>query len=196
MSFGAIAGAIAGGIASGGAQSAFGLYSASKAWRREREAMQHRHQWEVNDLRKAGLNPILSAGGSGTPGGSASIPASPNFDFLNSALGLQQMQTEEAKKDALDEQGQLTNAETTKTSLENEMIRGTIKSRIALENANNRLNAAKAIYYSNHPMLWKTQAVANSAQSVGDAIGSFNPFGKILGTVKDIFSKTPRRAGF
>lgn len=196
MSFGAIAGAIAGGIASGGTQSAFGLYSSSKAWRREREAMQHRHQWEVADLRKAGLNPILSVGGSGTPGGSASIPSTPNFDFLNSALSLQQMETEQAKKDALDEQGQLTNTETTKTSLENEMIRGTMKSKIALENAINRLNAAKAVYYSNHPLLWKTQAVANSAESVGNAIGAFNPIGKAIDWAKGIFSKTPRRAGF
>ena len=36
-----------------------------------KEQLQNRHQWEVEDLRKARLNPILSAGSAPSIGGSA-----------------------------------------------------------------------------------------------------------------------------
>lgn len=49
--------------------------SAYFSWKHQKEVMKNRHQWEVEDLRKAGLNPILSAGGSGSPGNAPIIEA-------------------------------------------------------------------------------------------------------------------------
>lgn len=68
------------------ANSALGLYSSSKAWRRQRESMQNQHQWEVEDLKKAGLNPILSATGSSVSGGFSSPYVSGSLGQSASAM--------------------------------------------------------------------------------------------------------------
>jgi hypothetical protein len=60
----------------------------------QRTAMQNRHQWEVADLRAAGLNPILSAGGQPpVPSGATANMLNPKPNrgelFLNMASAIQ-----------------------------------------------------------------------------------------------------------
>lgn len=62
-------------LAGGAANLAGSAVSSYFSWKHQKEVMKNRHQWEVEDLRKAGLNPILSAGGSGSPGNAPIIEA-------------------------------------------------------------------------------------------------------------------------
>lgn len=97
----AIGGALLGGVMdiAGGIFSANMQNSATEAMQQrnidwEREQLQNKHQWEVEDLRKAGLNPILSASNSssavsaGSPqGANPNIQLSKTLEALsNSAL--------------------------------------------------------------------------------------------------------------
>lgn len=54
-------GQIGAGLASGLAQGGLSYASAQQQQEAQREAYQHRYQWTVEDLRKAGLNPVLAA---------------------------------------------------------------------------------------------------------------------------------------
>lgn len=73
-----------GGDGGGDATSAFdtaNAFNASEAQKQrdfEVDFFQHRHQWEVGDLRAAGLNPILSAGGQPPVASGQSAQASTN----------------------------------------------------------------------------------------------------------------------
>ena len=69
--FGAIAGAIGAQVANKATDFLFSNYQANRAWSRQKQAAQSAHQWEVADLRAAGLNPILSA----TGGNGANLPS-------------------------------------------------------------------------------------------------------------------------
>lgn len=62
---------LAGGVANIGSSALASYFN----WKHQKEVMKNRHQWEVEDLRKAGLNPILSAGGQGTSGNAPVIEA-------------------------------------------------------------------------------------------------------------------------
>lgn len=83
-----------------------GNYNANKAWSRQKFAAQNAHQWEVADLRAAGLNPILSAtGGNGANLPSVAVAQNANSEAPNilgmmaTAQGIRnQMQQEKVMK--------------------------------------------------------------------------------------------------
>ena len=56
---------ITGATSSAAKSQKYALQSAATNNKYQKEFAQNAHQWEVEDLKKAGLNPVLSAGGSG-----------------------------------------------------------------------------------------------------------------------------------
>ena len=122
------------GATTAGAQSQkYALQSAVINNKYQKEFAQNAHQWEVQDLQKAGLNPILSAGGSGasasgggvangsvTGGGSASIsPMDAIGAGVSAYQGIQNAKQIKAQTANLDANTLLTKAKTQMQLLDN-----------------------------------------------------------------------------
>lgn len=120
MSFlGSAAGAIAGAVGEFfGTASANALQQSmfNKQMAFNREVMQNRHQWEVEDLKKAGLNPLLSAtsptGTLSAPG--ASAPAKANYAQSAQALASLAIQNKQAEAQLASSEAAKLNAESLK----------------------------------------------------------------------------------
>lgn len=85
--------------------------SAYFSWKHQKEVMQNRHQWEVADMRKAGLNPILSAtGGSGAAGNAPVIQAPDIAGAMKSGAETSTQHSEKNLKDALEKQTYVQNS--------------------------------------------------------------------------------------
>lgn len=111
----------------------------------EREQLTHKHQWEVDDLRKAGLNPILTAT-TGSSAVSAGVPSAsaPEINITKSLNAMQnsalmKKQTEIAEYDA-ETRRIAANAEKLKSKVEESKV----ESAIGLNESQRYLNLQNA----------------------------------------------------
>lgn len=74
-SVGGILNDITGATSAGSQSQKYAIQSANLNHKYQKEFAQNAHQWEVEDLKKAGLNPILSAGGGGASASGGGVGA-------------------------------------------------------------------------------------------------------------------------
>lgn len=97
------------------------LWQAQMNW--EREKAQNAHQWAVKDMEKAGLNPILAAGGGGAQTGSTANPGfSGKTQQLSSAAGIGDLAGTYTKLKQQENADEITAAQVAKTHAETEAI--------------------------------------------------------------------------
>ena len=167
--------------------SVMGYSSAKKQMEFQREMSGTAHQREVEDLRKAGLNPILSAGGPGasTPAGTAFTPENPLkgmsanvMDIImkreNAKLmGVQNLKTSEEAKTEVLKQG-LTSAqqavELSKVKLQDQELRNLIQ-KLAVDVSQESLNSAlkvKSINEAEEALARRELAVMSTTEKATD----------------------------
>lgn len=187
MSFGAIFGQIAGQVANKATDFLFSNYQANKAWSRQKLAAQSAHQWEVADLKAAGLNSILSA----TGGNGANLPSvavaqnanseAPNIIGMMSAL--QGIRNQEQQENVLKAQENLL-----KTQAYRELDSATLlRAQTAQVNTNNYIPAVFNARMMDNPKLrnqmvdmYQTERYKNALGQFGQLLGGVQQFGSLL----------------
>lgn len=93
-------------------------------WDREKDLFQHRYQYTADDMRKAGLNPILAASGGFSVGSTPSVAAPqaspgniPSSDMGSTALNLAKTDTEKENKEKIVSETQV-NLQKVKTEIQ------------------------------------------------------------------------------
>lgn len=165
----------------------FSNYQANKAWRRQQFASQNAHQWEVADLKAAGLNPILSA----TGGNGANLPSvavaqnanseAPNIIGMMSAL--QGIRNQEQQERVLKAQERLV-----QTQADREIDSATLlRSQTAQINTQNYIPAVFNARMMDDPKLrnlmadmYQTQLYKNALGQFGQMLGGVQQFGSLL----------------
>ena len=181
--FGSIFGQVAGQVANKATDFLFSNHQANKAWSRQKQAAQSAHQWEVADLRAAGLNPILSA----TGGNGANLPSvavaqnanseAPNIIGMMSAL--QGIRNQEQQERVLKAQEHLV-----RTQAEREIDSATfLRSQTAQINTQNYIPSVFNARMMDDPKLRSLMTDMYQTQLYKNALGEF---GQLFGGIQHI----------
>lgn len=187
------AGSLVGGLIGKSGQSS--ANSANLAIAREQMDFQERmsntaHQREVEDLRKAGLNPILSAGGSGasTPSGASIAMQNPNTDLAkgisNAANSAVTYVQNKAALDLVDKQIDKTRADAANAALLHQVQIGKVKTGPLAERINAEAATARSVA---RQQKWNEEAIKNTAafeQQIGEEVKYLRPLIEVLKTLK------------
>lgn len=185
--FGQIAGQVAGQVLNKASDFLIGNYNANKAWSRQKQAAQSAHQWEVADLRAAGLNPVLSAtGGNGANLPSVAVAQTANSeapDIIGMMSSLQGIRNQEQQENVLKAQENLL-----KTQAERERDSATLlRSQTAQINTNNYIPAVFNARLMADPKLrnqmvnmYQTERYKNALGQFGQFLGGVQQFGSLL----------------
>ena len=165
----------------------FSNYQANKAWSRQKQAAQSAHQWEVADLRAAGLNPILSAtGGNGANLPSVAVAQNANSeapDIIGMMSALQGIRNQEQQENVLKAQENLL-----RTQAHRELDSSTLlRAQTAQINTNNYIPAVFNARMMDNPKLrnqmvdmYQTERYKNALGQFGQLLGGVQQFGSLL----------------
>lgn len=180
-----IGGALIGGAAGALGSAAAGALSANAAkemqkrqieW--ERERAKNAHQWEVEDLKNAGLNPILSAGGKGATTGGVSAPmpdysgvANAGAQFMSGLETALKAQKTKSDIDLQASQAKLNNEQTLKTTADTVLAQRNADLISAKEAWQLLDNKEKRVYADNAKLTYGVGIAKDIALGLGSLIG-------------------------
>ena len=185
--FGSVLGNVASFVGNKATDFLFSNHQANKAWSRQKQAAQSAHQWEVADLKAAGLNPILSAtGGNGANLPSVAVAQNANSEapnILGMMATMQGIRNQEQQEHVLKAQEELL-----KTQADRERDSATLlRSQTAQINTNNYIPAVFNARLMADPKLrnqmvdmYQTERYKNALGQFGQLLGGVQQFGSLL----------------